>query len=109
MTKVRVPEFKVLDYRDGIKHHGGWYQDSMYIEFKTVPSDELFNKIDRMIETDDSVWERNGDVYSMSVMWHYFTPSPDDDETDKRFFGIKMSRGEKKGIITHGELIRAAN
>ena len=97
ITGVRIPEYKVTKAFIGPTSFLGDFEDSLYIEFETLPSDELFEKIDSLN------WYREGDEYSFSTSWGNGSPAPEgENDEEDRFFKIKLTKGEKTGIIVYG-------
>ena len=97
ITGVRIPEYKVTKAFIGPTSFLGDFEDSLYIEFETLPSDELFEKIDSLN------WYREGDKYSFSTIWGNGSPAPEgENDEEDRFFKIKLTKGEKTGIIVYG-------
>ena len=97
ITGVRIPEYKVTKAFIGPTSFTGDFEDSLYIEFETLPSDELFEKIDSLN------WYREGDKYSFSTSWGNGSPAPEgENDEEDRFFEIKLTKGEKTGIIVYG-------
>ncbi len=97
ITGVRIPEYKVTKAFIGPTSFNGDFEDSLYIEFETLPSDELFEKIDSLN------WYREGDKYSFSTSWGNGSPAPEgENDEEDRFFEIKLTKGEKTGIIVYG-------
>ena len=103
ITGVRVPKYKIIEYEKEEIHFNGDYEDTFTFEFKTMPSEEMFDEIDKMIATGNTGWERDGNKYSFSVTWGNGFPAPKGErEEDDGMFSITIKRGEKEGIITHG-------
>lgn len=97
ITGVRIPEYKVTKAFIGPTSFTGDFKDSLYIEFETLPSDELFEKMDSLN------WYREGDKYSFSTSWGNGSPAPEgENDEEDRFFKIKLTKGEKTGIIVYG-------
>ena len=97
ITGVRIPEYKVTKAFIGPTSFNGDFEDSLYIEFETLPSDELFEKMDSLN------WYREGDKYSFSTIWGNGSPAPEgENDEEDRFFKIKLTKGEKTGIIVYG-------
>lgn len=97
ITGVRIPEYKVTKAFIGPTSFLGDFKDSLYIEFETLPSDELFEKMDSLN------WYREGDKYSFSTSWGNGSPAPEgENDEEDRFFEIKLTKGEKTGIIVYG-------
>ena len=97
ITGVRIPEYKVTKAFIGPTSFLGDFEDSLYIEFETLSSDELFEKMDSLN------WYREGDKYSFSTSWGNGSPAPEgENDEEDRFFKIKLTKGEKTGIIVYG-------
>jgi len=97
ITGVRIPEYKVTKAFIGPTSFNGDFEDSLYIEFETLPSDELFEKMDSLN------WYREGDEYSFSTSWGNGSSAPEgENDEEDRFFKIKLTKGEKTGIIVYG-------
>lgn len=97
ITGVRIPEYKVTKAFIGPTSFTGDFEDSLYIEFETLPSDELFEKMDSLN------WYRDGDKYSFYTIWGNGSPAPEgENDEEDRFFEIKLTKGEKTGIIVYG-------
>ena len=45
ITGVRIPQYKILEYNEGLRGFNGDYDDSFTFEFKTMPSEEMFDEI----------------------------------------------------------------
>ena len=91
ITKVRVP---------GID-----YTDTIYIEFDSRPSDEVFEKIDELMATNDnSGWYTDDSIhYSFQIYWGNGNPTPEGEkEEDDGIFKLDMTKGEKAGVIVFG-------
>lgn len=103
VTGVRVPEYKVVEYDKGKRYFTGDYEDRYEIEFKTIPSDDLYDKIDSMIADGNTGWRKEGKRYSFSVMWGNGFPTPEgENEEEDGTFSITLTRGEKNGEIRSG-------
>ena len=103
ITGIRVPSYKVIEYNQGRRSFNGDYRDSYIIEFKTIPSDELFDEIDRKIATGNTGWKRDSTTYSFSVVWGNGLPTPKgESEDDDVIFNITLTRGERTGTIEDG-------
>lgn len=103
ITGVRVPRYDIIEYHKGTTNFTREYEDVYEIEFKRMPSDEMFNQIDDFIETDKTSWSREGKDYYFSVVWGNGIQAPKGErEEEDRMFSIKMTRGEKTARITSG-------
>ena len=97
ITGVRLPEYEVTRFFLGPVMLMGDFTDTLYIEFESIPSDELFEKMDSLN------WYREGDKYSFSTSWGNGSPAPEgENDEEDRFFKIKLTKGEKTGIIVYG-------
>lgn len=103
ITGVRVPNYKTIEYDERLGGFNGDFNDRFTIEFKTMPSDELFDEIDKMIETGKTSWHKEGNDYIFNCMWGNGFKAPEgEDEEDDGMFGITITRGSKQGTIRHG-------
>ena len=103
VTGVSVPSYKIIETNKGNRAFTGDYEDSFEIEFKDMPSDELFDEIDRMIASGNTGWRREGNRYSFSVIWGNGLPAPKgESEQNDRTFELIITRGEKVGEIKSG-------
>ena len=103
ITEIRVPKFEVTKYVEGPRTITRDYKDTYIIEFKTTPSDELFDEINRKIAKGGTGWKRDGKKYSFSVFWGNGFAAPKGESEDAGgFFDITMTRGEKEAIIHSG-------
>lgn len=103
ITDIRVPKFEVTKYVEGPRTITRDYKDTYIIEFKTTPSDELFDEIDRKIAKGGTGWKKDGKEYSFSVFWGngFAAPKGESEDADG-FFDITLTRGEKEAIIHSG-------
>lgn len=103
ITGVRVPKYNVIVYDQGERHFTGDYEDRYEIEFQTIPSEDLFDKIDNMIATGNTGWKKDGKEYKFSVTWGngYPTPEGENEEADG-IFSITITKGERNGEIRCG-------
>ena len=103
ITGVKVPEFRIIERHEGKRHFTGDYLDTLIIEFESIPSDELFEEIDRMIASNDTKWEKSDSVYSYSTFWGNGTPAPEgESESADAIFKITLTKGSKYGEIEDG-------
>jgi hypothetical protein len=58
ITGAKVPKFAIIERHEGERHFTGDYLDTIRIEFESIPSDELFEKIDSMIASNSTKWEK---------------------------------------------------
>ncbi len=73
ITGVKIPKYKVVNTNEGTRGFNGDYNNEYMIEFKKMPSDELFDEIDRMIEEGNTVWNKKGNQYTYSRVWGEWT------------------------------------
>jgi len=103
VSGVRVPSYKIIENHKDERHFTGDHEDLFEIEFKATPSDELFDKIDKMIAKGNTGWQREGKRYSFSVIWGNGLPAPkgESDSYDGTF-SLTITKGEKVGEIRSG-------
>ena len=103
VSGIRVPSYKIIETHKGERHFTGDHEDRYEIEFKTTPSDELFDEIDKMSANGNTGWQREGNRYSFSVIWGNGLPTPkgESDSYDGTF-RITITKGEKVGEIKSG-------
>ena len=103
ITGIRVPKYKKIDLDKGKRSFTGDYEDRFEIEFHTIPSDELFDKIDNMIANGNTNWQKEGKRYNYSIIWGNGFPAPEgESEEADGTFSITLTRGEIKGEIRSG-------
>ena len=103
ITGIRVPAYKTIEYHEGQRGFNGDYNDWFTIEFKTMPTDEMFDEIDKMIETGKTGWHKEGNDYIFNCTWGngFKAPKGESDDED-RMFGITITREKKQGTIRSG-------
>ena len=103
ITGVRVPQYDIIEYHEGNRYFNGDFEDRFTFEFKTMPSEEMFDEIDKMIAIGNTGWKKDGNKYSFSVTWGNGFPAPKGErEEDDGMFSITITRGETDGIIIFG-------
>lgn len=103
VSGVRVPSYKIIESHKGERHFTGDHEYLYEIEFKTTPSNKLFDEIDRMIANGNTGWQREGNRYSFSVIWGNGLPTPkgESDSYDGTF-RLAITKGDKNGEIRSG-------
>ena len=103
VSGVRVPSYKIIEDHKGKRHFTGDHEDVYKIEFKTTPSDELFDEIDKLIANGNTGWLKDGNRYSFFVIWGNGLPTPkgESDSYDGTF-SLTITKGEKVGEIRSG-------
>ena len=103
ITGAKVPKFAIIERHEGERHFTGDYLDTIRIEFESIPSDELFEKIDSMIASNSTKWEKKDSSYSYSTFWGNGYPAPEgESETADGIFMITLIKGSKFGEIVDG-------
>ena len=103
ITGIRVPKYNVIEYDQGERHFTGDFMDRYKIEFQTIPSEEMFDEIDRLIETGKTGWHKDGNEYTFKSIWGNGYPAPKGESDDEDIiFGITITKGEKQATIRHG-------
>ena len=103
ITGIRVPKYKKVEYHKGEMSFTRDFEDSFVLQFKSTPSDNIFDEIDNKIAAGDTGWKRDGKRYFFTIFWGNGFPTPKGErEEDDGMFSITITRGEKDGIITYG-------
>lgn len=103
ITGVKVPEFDIIERHEGKRIIPGDYLDTLIIEFKSMPSDELFDEIDELIASGKTAWKKEGNKFHFSVVWGNGYPAPKGENAKiDGIFSITLKRGEMKGEINSG-------
>lgn len=105
ITGVRIPEYKIIGYDRGKRSFTGDHEDKYEIEFKTMPSEKLFDEIDKKVASGHTCWEKDGDKYYFSIFWGIFIDCPPpigENAEDDITFDITLTKGEKKGKMYIG-------
>ncbi|MBO4565160.1 MAG: hypothetical protein J5720_06980 [Bacteroidaceae bacterium] len=103
ITKIRIPEYQVTKAFIGPTTFTGDFTDSLYIEFESMPSAELFEQIDSLIAAGKSGWHKDNNEYSYNVTWGNGIPAPEGEKDEEdRFFKLNITKGEKTGLIVYG-------
>ena len=103
ITGAKVPKFTIIERHEGERHFTGDYLDTIRIEFESIPSDELFEKIDSMIASNSTKWEKKDSSYSYSTFWGNGYPAPEgESEAADGIFMITLTKGSKYGEIEDG-------
>ena len=102
ITGIKLPEYEVTRFFLGPVMFMGDFTDTLYIEFESIPSDELFEKIDTLSTIIG--WHKSDSIhYSYYKTWGNGYPAPEgEDPEEDRIFEIKLTKGEKTGIIVYG-------
>ena len=103
VSGIRVPSYNIIETYKGKRYFTGDHHDLYIIEFKTVPSDELFDEIDKMIAAGNTNWVKEGHKYTFSIIWGNGLPTPkgESDSYDGTF-SLTITKGEKVGEIRSG-------
>jgi hypothetical protein len=103
ITGAKVPKFTIIERHEGERHFTGDHLDTIRIEFESIPSDELFEKIDSMIASNSTKWEKKDSSYSYSTFWGNGCPAPEgESEAADGIFMITLIKGSKFGEIVDG-------
>ena len=103
ISGVRVPKYKIMNCHQGERHFTGDYEDWFEIEFVTMPSDELFEEIDKQIAAGNTKWVKEGNKYTFSIIWGNGLPTPKGEyDADDTTFKLIITRGKSYGEIWSG-------
>ena len=98
ITGLKVPKCKPNSWSS----LGAFYNYST-VEFKTNPTDGLFEEIDKRMAGGDTLWKRDGNNYTYEIYWGYGIPAPKGEEEEKcGSFRMTITKGEAKAMIRYG-------
>ena len=101
ITKVRLPDFEMIDFKQESAGFLPDYENTYTIEFKEELSDEFYAKLDSLVN--EGVWEKYDDGYGYSNIWGNGTPAPEGENAEEdRHYGIRIVKGSKTATITAG-------
>lgn len=101
ITGIRIQHFELISHymnRLCIEH------DS--IAFYTLPSNDMFDKIDKRIAAGDTCWQRSGSLYTFHLWWDKESSPPKGEKYHTGDFSIKITKGNKVGKIIYWDLER---
>lgn len=114
ITGCEFPDYKVIDKSSGSLSFMGDYNDVYTAEFKSEPSADFYEQIEKAIDggLDDNGYNSifwtsdiNGrdTIYSFHSMWGNGLPAPEGESEDADgFLNIKIRKGDKVFEITEG-------
>lgn len=101
ITKVKLPDFELVEYEGGEMNFRGEYSDELTIEFKDSLTDEFYATLDSLVEKE--VWNKRENRYSFSVMWGNGLPAPNGENKEEDvMFSITIERGTNTAVIDTG-------
>ena len=104
-TSARIENITGLKFpkcKPNMSTRGALY-DFCDVEFKTTPSDELFEEINKRIAAGDTLWKKDGDAYTFFINWNYGFPAPKGEEKEKYgSFRMSITKGEPQALIRYG-------
>lgn len=101
ITKVRLPDFEMIDFKQESAGFLPDYTNTYTIEFKEELTDEFYAKLDSL--ANKGVWKKYDDGYGYNISWGNGAPAPEGENEEKdRFYGIRIEKGRKTATITAG-------
>ena len=101
ITKVRLPDFEMTDFKQESAGFLPDYDNTYTIEFKEELTDEFHAKLDSLVN--EGVWGKYDDGYGYSTSWGNGRPAPEgENEEEHRFYRIRIVKGSKTATITAG-------
>ena len=101
ITKVRLPDFELTDFKQETAGFLPDYENTYTIEFKEELTNEFYPKLDSLVN--EGVWEKYDDGYGYSNIWGNGTPAPEGENAEEdRHYGIRIVKGSKTATITAG-------
>ena len=103
ITKVRLPDFELIDFKQESAGFLPDYENTYTIEFKEELSNEFYAKLDSLVN--DGVWKKYDNGYGYDNVWGGSNGNPipeGENEEEHRFYGIRIEKGSKTATITAG-------
>ena len=98
ITGVRLPDMEIVEYKQGKSRMD--YSDRILVEFERIPSVEIYQTLDSLIETGKTGWRMNDSAYVFSATWGNGRPAPKgENEDDDKSFSISFVKGSKRATI----------
>ena len=101
ITKVRLPDFELIDFKQESAGFLPDYENTYTIEFKEELSDEFYAKLDSLVN--DGVWKKYDNGYGFNAIWGTGESAPEGENAEEDlFYGIRIERGSKRAVISAG-------
>ncbi len=101
ITKVRLPDFELTDFKHESVGFLPDYDNTYTIEFKEELTDDFYTTLDSLVN--EGVWEKYDDGYGYRNSWGGGTPAPEGENAEEdRHYGIRIVKGSKTATITAG-------
>lgn len=107
-TKVDFPEFEIKEYNKGETSFNGDYMDEYVLEFKEVPDQVFYDRIEAFCNeadsTNDMRWEKiDSTHYRWMGIWGGPTPNPDGKQTEEDAdLGVFLEKGVREFTVSEG-------
>ena len=101
ITGIKVPHYEVLYHHVS---HLCVEEDSL--AFHSIPSNDMFDEIDKRIEAGDTCWKRSGDLYIFHLWWDKDSSPPKGEEYYEGDFQVRLTKGSKTWNIRYWDLER---
>ena len=89
---------EIVEYKQGKSRMD--YSDRILVEFERIPSVEIYQTLDSLIETGKTGWRMNDSAYVFSATWGNGMPAPKGESEDEdRSFCISFKKESKRVTI----------
>ena len=101
ITKVRLPDFEMIDFKQESAGFLPDYTNTYTIEFKEELTDEFYAQLDSLVN--EKVWNKNDNGYGFNASWGTGELAPEGENAEEdRFYGIRIEKGSKRAVIEAG-------
>lgn len=114
-TKVDFPDFEIKEYIEGGRAFNGDYMDEYVLEFKEVPKQEFYDRIEALCNETDSLDDTNmrwrkidSTHYYWGGIWGNGTPNPDGIQTEDTSIeedadmSVDIEKGAREFTVSEG-------
>ncbi len=101
ITGIRVPHYEVINH-----YVSRLCVEEDSVKFYTIPSNDVFDEIDKRIMAGDTCWKRNGNLYSFHLWWDNECSPPKGEKYYMGDFQIRLTKGNQIAKIIYWDVER---
>lgn len=101
ITGFRVPHYEVINH-----YVSRLCVEEDSVKFYTIPSNDVFDEIDKRIMAGDTCWKRNGNLYLFHLWWDNECSPPKGEKYYMGDFQIRLTKGDKIAKIIYWDVER---